>query len=62
LNFQTEGYLAQPAIDKQATNVEPTGEEQPENYSHPKEPVERNGMPPTTAEVEMVDITISICY
>ena len=52
--------MAQPAIDKQATNVEPTGEEQPENI--PKEPVEQNGMPKPTADVEMVDITISICF
>ncbi len=42
----------QPAIDTQATNLEPTGEEQPENFSHPKEPVEQNDTLKTVAEVE----------
>ena len=65
LNFQTKGDLDQPVIDKEATNVEPTGEDQPENFPHPKEPVEQNDTPKTAAEVEMlVDITLPffICF
>ena len=56
--------MAQPAIDKQATNVEPTGADQTENFPHPKEPVEQNGTPETAAEVEMVDITLPffLCF
>ena len=46
----------QPAIDKEATYMNPKGEEQPENFSHPKRPVEKNDGPTTktATEVEMV--------
>ena len=64
LNFQTKGDLDQPVNDKEATNVEPTGADQTENFPHPKEPVEQNGTPETAAEVEMVYISLPffICF
>jgi len=56
--------LAQPVVDKEATNVEPTGEDQTENFPYPKEPVEQNYTPKTATEVEMVDINLPffICF
>ena len=44
----------QPVLENEATNLKPTGEEQPENFSHPKEPVEQNDTAKTAADVEMV--------
>ncbi len=51
-------------VDKEATNVEPTGEDQTENFPYPKEPVEQNYTPKTATEVEMVDINLPffICF
>ena len=44
----------QPAIGIEAANLEPTGEVQSENSSHPKKPEEQNDTLKTVAEVEII--------
>ena len=51
------------SLTKRRCNVEPTGEEQPENLFTPKESSRHeNDIPKTAAEMEMVDINLPFLY